>query len=234
MLLAAVVVVFSFISCSKDDKAPKPEAKFTISNNYYKAPVEVNFTNNSLNASSYTWTFNDTTITEKSPTYTFSEKGYYAIRLQAKDDDGQTSTAQTNLRVYGNIESWSLGQIRLYSEAWSHMDTDFSMYMTIWDSNNALYSYSEDGMFMGFDITENTSTLYFGMSDPLLLPMNENAKITVKFQLDSGGTYVDPQTDTVIYELEITGSDVLPENEAGPYYPLYEVDEASVDIRWND
>lgn len=70
--------------------APAPVANFSVSGGGCFAPCEVNFTNSSTNASSYTWDFGDGTATsaEASPAHTFQIGGGYTVTLTATGPGG--------------------------------------------------------------------------------------------------------------------------------------------------
>lgn len=79
ILFAALFVVL-ISGCKKDEPEEQPIAKFTYSVNDRK----VTFTNQSLHAQSYYWTFGDgSTSTEKNPTKTYSSSGTYKVTLKA-------------------------------------------------------------------------------------------------------------------------------------------------------
>ncbi len=63
----------------------KPEADFIMDKDKGVAPLLVNFTNNSINADSYAWTFGDpaATSTETDPTRIFEAPGSYDVQLIA-------------------------------------------------------------------------------------------------------------------------------------------------------
>jgi len=60
------------------------EADFTVINDFCIAPCEVNFVNNSSNATSYSWDFGDNnTSTEQHPSHTYENPGDYIVELVA-------------------------------------------------------------------------------------------------------------------------------------------------------
>lgn len=57
-----------FIGCKKDEDIPKTNGAFTTSKTTVTVDEEITFTNTSVNATSYTWSFGDgTTSVEASP-----------------------------------------------------------------------------------------------------------------------------------------------------------------------
>lgn len=234
--ILAVAFLMVFSACKKDDTPAEPDAKFSMIN-YIKAPVDVTFTNSSTDATSYLWSFSDSiTSTEKSPTQTFSTKGSYKIVLTAKNDDGKTSSTTKYLKVYGNITSWSPGRIELMSEAWAEEEQGITIYMSVWDANNSLYDYNGEGTFNTYsNLTENTSSLIFVVSNPMTLAMNAGSKVTIKFQLYDGGEHVNPTIDPIVYQIVLNGSDVLPTEAEGPYKQSFSADnKINIDLNWAD
>jgi len=86
----------------------------TFDDDDFQAAVEINFTNKSISATHYKWTFeggNPATSTEENPTIVFATAGIHLVTLEASNDKtSQTySTAiqvnpDTNLRVFTNIK----------------------------------------------------------------------------------------------------------------------------------
>lgn len=62
-----------------------PDVDFTFSPNYGTAPLEINFSNQTLNAIDYTWDFGDNSgnSIDINPTYTYTDNGVYNIVLSA-------------------------------------------------------------------------------------------------------------------------------------------------------
>ena len=72
-----------------------PTALFTPTPEAGVPPLEVSFQNNSLNATSYLWAFNDsdnTTTSDVSPSFIFLEEGGHVVDLTAFNDLGCSST----------------------------------------------------------------------------------------------------------------------------------------------
>ena len=235
ILLASSLIVFT--ACKKDKTPPDPKASFTMSNNYMKAPVDITFTNSSIDATSYLWSFSDSvTSTQASPTQTFSRKGSYDIKLTAKNDDGKTSVTSKTLTIYGNITSWSPGRIELLPAAWADEADGVNIYMSVWNATGNTHNYNGDGTFTVFsDITANTNSLVFNVSNRMILSMNSSSKATIKFQLYNGSGNVNPNIDPIVYQIVLNGSDVLPTNAQGPYQQSISKDsKVNIDLKWAD
>lgn len=100
MLLALSVMT---ISCGKDDEPlPEPVAAFTPSKTTATVGEAITFTNESTNATSYTWSFGDgTTSTEEAPSKTFAAAGTFKVTLVAKGAGGSNSKDQDITVVVG-------------------------------------------------------------------------------------------------------------------------------------
>ncbi len=77
--------------------AAPPLASFARSKSSGRAPLRVSFKNNSSNASSYLWSFGDSSAgsIEASPTHTFTKAGTYTITLTATGPGGQATASRT-------------------------------------------------------------------------------------------------------------------------------------------
>lgn len=67
------------------------------------AATEVDFTNLSLNATSYSWNFGDgTTSTVTNPTHAYAQPGVYIARLTAFGPGGTSASAEKVVSVLGS------------------------------------------------------------------------------------------------------------------------------------
>lgn len=77
-----------------------PTANFTFTPEVGPPPFEVKFTNNSLGATNFNWSFgNGDTSTESEPVYTFNELGVYTVDLISTNEFGCSDTISKNIRV---------------------------------------------------------------------------------------------------------------------------------------
>ena len=93
------------ISCSEDEVKPKPVAGFTASKTSVMVGEEIQFTNTSQDATSYSWSFGDgNTSTAESPTKSFDAPGTFTVSLVATGPGGSNSTSMdimvTALSIY--------------------------------------------------------------------------------------------------------------------------------------
>jgi gliding motility-associated-like protein len=80
-------------------------ALFTTNTHEGIAPLSVVFTNKSVNANAYLWTFeNSNTSNRINPIYNFNDTGEYAVVLFAKNDNDCEDTAMTSIFVYDEIK----------------------------------------------------------------------------------------------------------------------------------
>jgi len=89
--------------------APSPHAGFTMSDSFAVCPpLNVNFTNTSTGAVSYSWNFgNSTTSIAYSPSSPYIAPGYYTVRLVASNSIGCTDTARRHVNVFGYSGAFS-------------------------------------------------------------------------------------------------------------------------------
>ncbi len=87
----------------------KPQASFTLSDSIAICPpLLVQFTNTSLNAISYAWSFgNSNTSISPNPTNPYNSPGLYTIRLIATNSNGCTDTAFKQVKVLGYAGAFS-------------------------------------------------------------------------------------------------------------------------------
>lgn len=79
---------------------PMPFTYFASSLQSGCAPLEVQFTNQSVNATSYRWTFGTGDESEqKEPVYLFKEAGRYTVTLTAKNQGGKVSVSRRVIEV---------------------------------------------------------------------------------------------------------------------------------------
>ncbi len=117
------LVLFTVVSCKKDDESTPPSTDVLVASFQYEVsatnPFEVAFTNFSQNATSYAWDFGDGgTSTDESPTYTYTEGGSFTVKLTSSDgtdtsDKSETITitdpnAATNLLSGSGSKTWYL------------------------------------------------------------------------------------------------------------------------------
>lgn len=82
----------------KPGKVESPVAAFT----YEVNGLEVQFTNNSTNATAFQWNFGDgNNSTEKSPKHVYASAGDYTVSLVAANDEGTTSKKEESISLAG-------------------------------------------------------------------------------------------------------------------------------------
>jgi PKD repeat protein len=110
-LIYLVLFVALLAGCKKDDTAPtgtnptpptgsSPVANFTFTPASGVAPLQVQFTNISNNATSYAWDFgNGQTSAVANASTTYTTAGTYTIKLTATGADGKTSVKTASITV---------------------------------------------------------------------------------------------------------------------------------------
>jgi PKD repeat protein len=81
---------------------PTPDPQFTASPTSGDAPLEVVFTNLSVDADSYLWNFGDEVNSEEeNPTHTYEEPGFYSVSLTAFDEVQENTETKENFIEVG-------------------------------------------------------------------------------------------------------------------------------------
>ncbi|MEO6346918.1 MAG: PKD domain-containing protein [Aquaticitalea sp.] len=90
--IVLALLSLAFISCSKDDVVPpQSAAEFTASSTTVKVNEEIQFTNNSQNATAYLWSFGDgTTSREVSPRKSYQSSDVFLVSLVSTGAGGST------------------------------------------------------------------------------------------------------------------------------------------------
>jgi len=91
-ILVAVLMLVS--ECKKDP--PLPTANFSFTGDNSPTPCEINFTNSSINANSYTWIFGDgLSSQEENPKHTYNTVGTFSVKLTAEGKGGTHSISKS-------------------------------------------------------------------------------------------------------------------------------------------
>ena len=124
-----------------------PEASFAGNIDSACSPLEVHFINTSLWADSYLWEFGDgTTSTDREPIHTFTEPGYYTVKLTVTGDGGNRFFYRV-FRVYQNpTAAFAIHPFRvMLPDATVHgynLSTDFSR--SLWDMGDGTITTDKD------------------------------------------------------------------------------------------
>ena len=86
------ILSFTFFTCEEDDVLPpQSQAEFTASTTQVAVGEEVQFTNNSENATAYAWSFGDgTTSNQVSPRKTYATSNVFLVSLVSTGSGGST------------------------------------------------------------------------------------------------------------------------------------------------
>ena len=133
-----------------------PTADFTASANAVDTTQTINFTNNSTNASSYSWNFGDgTTSIETSPNKQFASAGSYTVTLTATNSCG-SDTATEDITVYAPGTCSAVGTILM--EKYDGITGTSIASLT--GSANYPENPSSDEQLTSFEISTNTDDFY--------------------------------------------------------------------------
>ena len=127
--LGFLLALACFASCSR------PIANFIVDRSGEMAPSEVQFNNNSKNATEYSWDFGDGNVSsEMSPAHRYLHSGNYEVTLIARNEKGIENKSKTRMMVkppqkclvelqteFGNMV------IELYDETPKHRDNFFKL-----------------------------------------------------------------------------------------------------------
>ena len=104
--LFVLVVCFHLLNgCSK---GPKPVAAFTMDKNSALTGDTVTFTNQSTDATSYSWEFGDDSISiAENPRHAFRKHGSYTVILNCTGDGGTNSTSKEITILPSLTGKWS-------------------------------------------------------------------------------------------------------------------------------
>jgi PKD repeat protein len=93
---------------------PSPVADFTADPAVGAYPHEVTFTNTSLNATSYLWSFSDGAVSnELSPVYTFQQVGSYSAKLTASNEQQCQDSFETLISTVAPLPDADIEMISL-------------------------------------------------------------------------------------------------------------------------
>lgn len=115
-----------------------PVAAFTSSPEWGVPPLSVQFTNTSTGANSYLWHFNDktnSTSTQASPTFQFTDLGGYVVDLMATSASGCSSTASGKISVVIPSLDLELKQLQVVKDPASN---GYRIFVTVKNKSNYL------------------------------------------------------------------------------------------------
>jgi PKD repeat protein len=119
---------------------PVPVAGFTPSNTNCMTPCSIVFTNQSQNATSYSWDFGDgTSSTETNPSHQYSALGKYQVKLVALNSAGQIDATKAitvgatvnvqrfHIRTTGDDARRATGDDEIDSDDWTSVELSYSI-----------------------------------------------------------------------------------------------------------
>jgi PKD repeat protein len=196
--IAALMCMTGLVSAAVATDAPV--TSFTVNTTSGTAPLTVQFTDISANATSWAWDFNnDGTVdsTEQNPVYTYSKAGNYSINLTVTNEGSSDSEVKTD---YITVEGTGTGE--LADSPWpkyqrDNSNTGQSPY-TGPQTNNTVWTYTTGGSLYSAPVIGSDGTIYIGnYDDKKVYALNANG--TLKWTYTTGGY--------IIYGSPAIGSD---------------------------
>jgi len=140
LIVLALTSSISILNATTNSKEPIAEFTFAITG---RAPVSVQFVNQSKNAESFIWDFGDgTTSTEENPAHIYTEGGPYIVTLRANSKKKQDKIqsiikveAKPSKVVINKISLRKMPLIQQNGKPWDR-DGGVELYVKILDSNN--------------------------------------------------------------------------------------------------
>ena len=186
------------ISVTINDAAMPPVADFSVSNDNCTAPCDPGFVNNSMNAVSYEWDFDDgNTSLDETPTHTYDKAGIYDVKLTVTSDNGQTAETTVTVTIKSNTWTTSVGKGSIDSGTDILISDDGSAYYILgYERNNqdkyepVIYKLDENGNQQdkgtyGLDKSRTANRIYFNNNGDIAM-----ASYVSTFIFGTGSTYM--------------------------------------------
>ncbi len=148
---------------------PGVNAAFTIVNNNCTAPCTVNFTNQSSNASSYFWDFNDgTSSTQTNPSKEYRSAGSFQVKLSASGPGGSHTSQPQTVTIQSAVEK---APTKVWDSTIGGGDLDICQTL-VSHSDGGYFAFGLSKSNTGFEKSENSR----GGFDYWLVKLNANGK----------------------------------------------------------
>lgn len=114
------------------NEVPDPVANFSINGGNDFAPSKVELTNQSNNATSYSWDFGDgNSSSSTNPIHIYNEGGTYNITLTAENSEGITDVINKSVNIKDKPTKLKVNKIEITNFSWIDPETSSG-----WDSNS--------------------------------------------------------------------------------------------------
>ncbi len=136
-----------------------PTAGFEVDTNIGCYPLEVNFTNSSVDGSNYNWDFgNGNSSSVRNPSHTFTEPGVYSVVLTVAGPDGNDAVFSQTITVHDHpVADFNVGPETVYLPQDEIVCYDMSVDATSWywefgdgqisEEQNPRYTYQKEGTY---------------------------------------------------------------------------------------
>ena len=213
---------------------PAPVSNFTYSGTS-QAPATVIFTNNSINANSYSWDFGDsTTSVLQNPTHTYSIGGVYNVKLAAKTGVNTSyssfpiaiqNAASLQLSITDNLGKIVSGaQVKLYKTYTDYLNQTNQIDVTkTSDVNGIVLYYGLSNIIYYFSVNSGCLSNNLGITSiGSSLVSNTTSSLTIP--LSGYGTIKLTSTSTNPYKVFVDGNVYISSMTGGStrylYYPV--------------
>lgn len=218
-------------SCSEDEDTGElnPDVKFFFAKDNYKYGTEIEFSNlskeNGSTFESFMWDFGDgNTSEEENPTHSYSEAGEFKVKLTITDAEGNEYSDSEKITVLPDVSSWVPDVVTFYPKSWQNAELPVIVYFAVRNANFEVVDYTEDGKYTAAKLAEDTEDAPIGVSG-ISVPIEGDESLTFELYDPEGSDVADPDNDLLITSFTVKASDIVPEDEAGPYTYTYTDDE---------
>ena len=194
-IISVLSAVLLFTACGKKESAkPAPIAGFSYTGANGPAPSSVSFSNNSTNATSYSWDFGDNgSSTETNPQHLFTSAGVYTVKLIAVGDGGSNTISKT-VNIGAALTKVKITKITVVgipflkpggTAGWDADGTGPDIYFKILDLNSAvLFDATSTNKFN--DVTSSTLPLSWTLTTPFTITDLTASRFVKLFDYDFG------------------------------------------------
>ncbi|WP_231589806.1 PKD domain-containing protein [Methanosarcina siciliae] len=187
LCIAALMCMTALASAAEE--TVEPVANFTVNTTSGPAPLTIQFTDMSANATGWAWDFdNDGTVdsTEQNLTFTYSKASTYSVNLTITNAAGSDSEVKTDYITVEETRTYGLADTPWPKYQRDLCNTGQSPYNGP-QTNNTIWIYTTEGAIYGSPVIGSDGTIYVGNSgDKKVYALNSNG--TLRWTYSVGGT----------------------------------------------